>query len=88
MDDTPPDDPLGEELVCIFVAVTMSEALAAEKVFRRFGIEFHVDVQAVSTTILGGDRNGAMFSVAPDKEVDCVALLRQEGLGIGLVAGD
>ena len=88
MDKTSLDEPRDDGLVCIFVAMTMSEALAAEKVFRRFGIEFHVEVQTISSTILGSDRNGAMFSVTPDKQADCVALLREEGLGIGVVTGD
>lgn len=88
MDDTPPDEPEGDGLVCVFVAVTMAEARAAEDVFRRFGIEFQVEVQTVASTILGSDRNGAMFCVAPDKEADCAALLRRNGLGIGVVQGD
>lgn len=72
-----PDD---EELVLVYIAKKLKEALAVEKVFTDAGLDYLVEPDTYSGGILfRTERTGAFFYVAPAKEEETRSLLEISG---------
>lgn len=75
-----------EEVVRVFVALTMAEARSAEAVLSENGVDYVVIAEPISRTLFGSPRNGAVFSVRVAQADDCRRLLTGHGLVRGVVA--
>jgi hypothetical protein len=72
-----PDD---VELVLVYIAKKLKEALAVEALFTESGLDYLVEPDTYSGGIIfRTERTGAFFYVAPENEATAQSLLGQSG---------
>jgi hypothetical protein len=65
-----------DELVLVYIAKRLKEALAIEKLFTDAGLEYVVEPDIYSGGIIfRSERTGAFFYVAPENQITARALL-------------
>jgi hypothetical protein len=74
-----------QELIRVFMAGTLRDALRAEEVLTERGVNYVVEVEPYGRTLLGSPRNGAAFYVADGQAQYCGAQLVAAGLGRGVL---
>ena len=74
-----------QELIRVFMAGTLRDALRAEELLTERGVDYVVEVEPYGRTLLGSPRNGAAFYVADGQALYCGAQLIAAGLGRGVL---
>jgi hypothetical protein len=76
------------ELIRVFIAATLAEALRAENVLTERGVDYVVEVELLGRTLLGSDRYGAAFYVMLSQARYCGSRLVAAGLAPGVLIDD
>jgi hypothetical protein len=74
-----------QDLVCVFIATTLSEARRVEDALTLNDVDYVVEVQPFSRTLFGTPRYGAAFYAISGQADYCRAQLRTAGLHRGVV---
>jgi hypothetical protein len=77
-----------EQFVRVFIAITLREALRAERVLTALGVDYIVEAEPVGRTLFGSPRNGAVFYVDSGQASYCGSQLATAGMGTGVLVDD
>lgn len=76
------------QLIRVFVAVTLREALRAEELLTERGVNYVVQAEPFGRTLFGSTRHAAVFYVDSGQAQYCGSQLTAAGMGIGVLVDD